>query len=156
VILRILLLVILPVTVAAADAPVKSLLERIEAGRLGLTPLVVSYDDLHPLHGGLVLTIYGTGKVEQRAVRQTSGRPKQVVPREDLLKLVHLLLREQAWEQRVPERAARSDESTARLTIRYRNDQTVIWEWYNDLEANQRIIKIRYLMQRIAWAAPDR
>ena len=154
-ILRILLLVILPVTVAAADAPVKSMLERIEAGRLDLTPLAVSYDDLHPLHGGLVLTIYGTGKVEQRAVRQTLGRPKQV-PREDLLKLVRLLLREQAWEQRVPERAARSDESMVRLTIRYRNDQTVIWEWYNDLEANQRIIQIRYLMQRIAWAAPDR
>ena len=154
-ILRTLLLVILPVTMAAADAPVKSMLERIEAGRLDLTPLAVSYDDLHPLHGGLVLTIHGTGKVEQRAVRQTSGRPKQV-PREDLLKLVHLLLREQAWEQRVPERAARSDESMVRLTIRYRNDQTVIWEWYNDLEANHRIIQIRDLMQRIAWAAPKR
>jgi hypothetical protein len=154
VILRILLLVILPVTVSAADAPVKSLLEQIEAGRLDLRPLAVSYDDLHPLHGGLVLTIRGTGKAEPRAVWQTPGRTK-LVPREGLLKLVHLLLREQAWEQRVPERPAVPDESTARLTIRYRNDQTVIWEWYNDLEANQRIIKIRDLMQRIAWAAPN-
>jgi hypothetical protein len=155
VILRTLLLVILPATVAAAEAPVKSLLERIEAGRLDLAPLAVSYDDLHPLHGGLVLTIHGTGKVEQRTVRQTPGRPR-LVPREDLLKLVRLLLREQAWEQRVPERAARPDESTVRLAIRYRNDQTVIWEWYNDLEANQRIIQIRNLMQRIALAAPGR
>jgi hypothetical protein len=155
VILRTLLLVILPTAVAAADTPVKSLLERIEAGRLDLAPLAVSYDDLHPLHGGLVLTIHGTGKVEQTAVRQTPGRPR-LVPREDLLKLVHLLLREQAWEQRVPERAARPDESTVRLAIRYRNDQTAIWEWYNDLEANQRIIQIRNLMQRIAWAAPGR
>jgi hypothetical protein len=102
-----------------------------------------------------VLTIQGTGKVEQRTVRQAPGRPK-LVPREDLLKLVRLLIREQAWEQRVPERAARPDESTVRLAIRYRNDQTVIWEWYNDLEANQRIIQIRDLMQRIAWAAPGR
>jgi hypothetical protein len=86
VILRILLLVILPVTVSAADARVKSQLEQIEAGRLDLRPLAVSYDDLHPLHGGLVLTIHGTRKVEQSAVRQTPGRTK-LVPREDLLKL---------------------------------------------------------------------
>ena len=45
------MLVILPLTVSAADAAVKSLLERIEAGRLDLTPLKVSYDDLHPLYG---------------------------------------------------------------------------------------------------------
>jgi hypothetical protein len=48
------------------------------------------------------------------------------VPREDLLKLVRLLIRQQAWVQRVPERTARPDESTARLTIRYRNDQSEI------------------------------
>jgi hypothetical protein len=60
--LRLLLLVILPLAVSAADAPAKSLLERIEAGKLDPTPLEVSYDDLHPLHGGLVLTIQGTGK----------------------------------------------------------------------------------------------
>ncbi|MBI3684180.1 MAG: hypothetical protein HY235_27720 [Acidobacteria bacterium] len=155
VILCALLLAIPHATLAAADAHMKNLLERIEAGKLDLTPLAVSYDDLHPLHGGLVLTIHGTGKVEQRAVRQTPGRPK-LVPREDLLKLVRLLIREQAWEQRVPERAARPDESTVRLAIRYGNDQTVIWEWYNDLEANRRIIQIRDLMQRIAWAAPGR
>jgi hypothetical protein len=155
VILRTVLLLIPPATVAAADAPIKSLLERIETGRLDLTPLAVSYDDLHPLHGGLVLTIQGTGKVEQRAVRQTPGRPK-LVPREDLLKLVRLLIREQVWEQRVPERTARPDESTARLAIQYRGDQTVIWEWYNDLEANQRVIRIRDLMERVAWAAPGR
>ena len=149
------LLVILPATAAAADAPAKSLLERIAAGRLDVTLLEVTYDDLHPLHGGLVLTIQGTGKVEQRALRQTPGRPK-LVPREDLLKLVRLLIREQAWEQRVPERAPRPDESKVRLTIRYRNDQSEIWEWYNALEANRRIIQIRDLMQSIAWAAPGR
>ena len=96
-ILCVLLLVILPPTAAAADAPVKSLLERIAAGTLDVTPLEVTYDDLHPLHGGLLLTIQGTGKVEQRAARQALGRPKRV-PLEDLLKLVRLLIREQAWE----------------------------------------------------------
>ena len=28
----------------------------------------VTYDDLHALHGGLTLTIHGTGKVAQKAV----------------------------------------------------------------------------------------
>jgi hypothetical protein len=155
VILRRLLLVLLPAALAAADAPVKSVLERIDAGRLDLTPLAVSYDDLHPLWGGLVLTIHGTGKVDQKAARQTPGQPKMVT-REDLLKLVRLLLSEQAWSQRVPERTPLPDESRVRLTIRYGNDQTVIWEWYNDLEANQRIVRIRDSMQRVAWVAPGR
>jgi hypothetical protein len=150
-----LLLALLPATQGAADSPVKSALERIEAGRLDLTPLAVSYDDLHPLWGGLVLTIQGTGKVEQKAVRQTSGQPK-LVTREDLLHLVRLLLSQQAWVQRVPERPPVPDESKARLTIRYGDDQAVIWEWYNDLTANRRIVQVRDLMQRIAWVTPGR
>ncbi|MGO9262669.1 MAG: hypothetical protein ACLQU1_41275 [Bryobacteraceae bacterium] len=154
-ILRRLLPVLLPAALAAADPPVKSVLERIEAGRLDLTPLAVSYDDLHPLWGGLVLTIHGSGKVEQKAVRQTPGQPR-LVTREDLLKLVRLLLSEQVWNQRVPERTPVPDESRVRLTIRYGSDQSVIWEWYDDLKANQRMVQIRDLMQRIAWVTPGR
>ena len=44
------------------------------------------------------------------------------------------------------------DESRAKLTINYNESSTTIWEWYNDLEVNQRIIKIRELMKDIAWA----
>ncbi len=120
------------------------------AGSLDLTPLSVSYDNLHPLWGGLQLTIHGSGQVEQKAVRQSAGQPVPV-SREDILDLVHLLLRHEAWIQLVAERMMVPDESRALLTIRYGGEQTTIWEWYHDLGVNRRIIEIRDRMQQIAW-----
>ena len=120
------------------------------AGALDLAPLSVSYDNLHPLWGGLLLTIHGTGQVEQKAVRQSAG---EIVPvaQDDVLDLVRLLLFHDAWVQLVPERTLLPDESRALLTIRYADEQTTIWEWYHDLRVNRRIIEIRDRMQEIAW-----
>ncbi len=55
------------------------------------------------------------------------------------------------WQQRVPERIPAPDESRAYLTVRYKEDRLEIWEWYNDLKKNQRILPIRELMKQIAW-----
>ena len=134
--------------------PVKEVLERIGDGTLDLAPLTVSYDNLHPFWGGLVLTIHGTGQTEQRAVRHPEAQLKSIA-REDLLKLVRHLVRVEAWVQRVPERAPVPDESKAQVSIRYGNDQTTIWEWHNDLNKNQRIIQIRDLMLEISSILPD-
>ncbi|HUS65929.1 MAG TPA: hypothetical protein VMZ28_15360, partial [Kofleriaceae bacterium] len=61
------------------------------------------------------------------------------------------IVQHRAWEQRVPERAPVPDESRAHLTISYLGKSASIWEWFNDLEANQRIVQIRELMKEIAW-----
>jgi hypothetical protein len=145
-------LAVLPVLTVLASPPntIRETLSGIAAGKLAPAPLSVTYDDMHGLSGGLTLTIHGDGKVEQTAVREKAGTP-QAVSREGVLKLVRLLLSEEAWEQRVPERAPRLDESRARLEIRYADNTTEIWEWYNDLAENQRIVKIRDLMKAIAW-----
>lgn len=132
----------------------RTLLERIAAGALDLTPLTVSYENLHPLWGGLLLTIHGSGEVEQKAVRQSAGQPVPV-PREDLLDLVRLLLRHEAWTQLVPERPLVPDESRALLTIGYSGEQTTIWERYHDLNVNRRIVEIRDRMQKIAWTSTE-
>jgi len=146
------MLTVVPGSAVLASPPsaVRQALLGIIAGKLDPKPFSVTYDDLHGLWGGLTLTIHGDGKVEQTAVRVAAGTPRPA-SREGVLTLVRLLLKEEAWAQRESERAPRPDESRARLVIRYGTYTTQIWEWYNDLIQNQRIVKIRELMKRIAW-----
>ena len=114
-------------------------------------PDTVTYDDLHGLHGGLKLTVRGDGRVEQNAVREKVGQPKSAVAAVDLQRLVALLVELAAWEQRVPNRMPVPDESRASLSIKLDEKSSTIWEWYNDLGKNQRIVRVRELMKQIAW-----
>ncbi|MFN0168660.1 MAG: hypothetical protein ACKV22_19725 [Bryobacteraceae bacterium] len=138
---------------AQRPSPISSILGQIASGKLDPGPVVVEYRDLHAMHGGLNLTIRGTGEVEQEAVRAPVGQAKRVSG-DDLLRLVRLLSTQQVWQQRIPQRTPVPDESRAYLTVRYREDRAEIWEWYNDLEKNRRILPIRELMKQIAWQSP--
>lgn len=129
---------------------VRKALEEIASGRGDFKPLTVTYDDLHALWGGLRLAIRGTGQVEQTAVREKVGEPRNV-PRAELVKLAVLLVRHAAWEQRVPDRAALPDESRTSLTITYGQASVTIWEWHNDLAKSRRLSEIGGFMKRIAW-----
>jgi hypothetical protein len=141
---------------ALADTEtVRKALEDIAAGRGDPAPLVVTYDDLHGLWGGLRLTIQGTGHVEQTAKREQVGEP-HTVPRADLVKLAALLVHHAAWEQRVPDRVAAPDESRTVLTITYGQAAVQIWEWHNDLQTNNRISAIGDFMKHIAWQRPEK
>jgi len=110
----------------------------------------VTYDDLHPLHGGLRLSIHGNGKVEQTVQRTNAGEVKTVTAGE-LRRLVELLYKHRVWDQRVPERQPIPDESRSQLVLTYGRHSVTVWEWYNDLETNKRIIEIREFMKKIAW-----
>ena len=114
----------------------------------------VKYDDLHPFHGRLTLTIFGTGDGEQKILfpgrAEIAGRTRNVSSI-DLKHLVNLLLARKAWEQRIPERSPVPDESRSHLVIRYANDSTTIWEWYNDLPQNQRLVEIREFMMKVPY-----
>lgn len=61
-----------------------------------------------------------------------------------------LLIKLAAWSQRTPERQARPDESRARLMIRIGTERSEIWEWYNDLSENQRIVQVRDRIRRLS------
>jgi hypothetical protein len=128
---------------------IREALVEIAGGKLNPTPLSVTSDDMHGLWGGLTLTIRGNGNVEQKAVKEKAGTPTVVSP-DSILKLVRLLLKQKAWEQRELQRAPKPDESTARLVIQYGKQRSEIWEWYNDLDKNQRLGKVRDLMKTIA------
>lgn len=135
----------------ADPGKVKEGLKALAAGTGKWDTLTVTYDDRHPLHGGLTLTIKGTGEVKQQAVRAKTGEPKPAVTKEELAKLVELLIAREAWEQKVPDRPANADESKAKLTIDYGDATVTVWEWYNDLPANARLVKVRDRMTEIGW-----
>jgi hypothetical protein len=129
---------------------VRACVEGLAAGRGSRAAFSVTYNDQHALHGGLIMTIFGDGRVEQQALRMEVREPKQV-SRGDLDRLAALVRELRAWEQRTPTRDAIPDESRSRLTVRCGGVETTIWEWYNDMKANARIIRVRDLMTAIAW-----
>ncbi len=55
------------------------------------------------------------------------------------------------WHRR-PRRwtAAEGGCATREVVIQYGTQRSEIWEWYNDLDKNQRLSKIRALMKSIA------
>jgi hypothetical protein len=126
-------------------------LEAIAAGRGDFERFSVTFDDLHPLHGGLRLSIRGDGRVEQRAERRKVGEPREKVDRAGMTRLAALLVRQKAWEQRVADREPREDESRASLTIRHGKASVRIWEWHNELAKGERIGRIRDEMTATAW-----
>ena len=157
--------------IAAAVQPqdgegVRACLNDVSAGRRNWSELKVTYDDVHGLYGGLTLTVNGNGQVEQKAVRMSilPSNPSRIevaeprdVSRTDLVRLLALLQKIQAWQQRVPPREPVPDESRSQLTIRCGSEATTIWEWYNDMKTNDRIARVIALMREIAWQPkPDK
>lgn len=130
---------------------VKKALQDIAQGKGAIETLSVTLDDLHPLWGGLRLKIQGDGKISQEAVRKKAGQPRDKVDPADMKRLVDLLLKHEAWEQREKPRPAVPDESSTALTIEVGETFVSVWEWTNDLARNKRLSEIRDLMQKIAW-----
>lgn len=129
---------------------IDTILKEIASGARDRLPLSVTYSDIHGLFGGTSLTIQGNGEVQQRVVTP-SGKACETkkVTAEQLSNLVSLLVQQQAWEQREPERAPNPDESRVSLNISYEGVAGTIWEWYNDAQSNQRISVISAYMQQI-------
>lgn len=129
---------------------VKLALVSFQEGRLEPGALLITYSDLHPLHGGLELTIDGSGNVQQQALNEEVKEAKNL-NLEEVMQLVTLLIELEAWQQTVPEREPVPDESRAILRIEAGDSESQIWEWYNDMSGNDRMIRIREMMKQFAW-----
>jgi hypothetical protein len=130
-------------------------LRDIAAGR-GAESFAVTYSDMHGLWGGVTMTLTHTGDYEQ-TLCQPGGAPAIVrrrVTSERIAALARLLVEIRAWEQHIPERAPVPDESRATLTVRCGAAESSIWEWYNDLSKNQRLIQVRDLLLQLGEAIP--
>jgi hypothetical protein len=133
------------------EVGVKQRLEAIAAGGQATVDFEVVYDDVHGLWGGVRLRLDGAGTVE-RIERDRTGTETRAAARvgaDRIAELARLLVEIEAWAQREPERPPVPDESRARLSIRFGDERVEIWEWYNDLDRNQRIARVRDLLASI-------
>ena len=116
------------------------------------TDFQVTYDDMHGLWGGTTIVITGKGNGQRRERENGGADPKEferAITREQLLELAKLLVEQKAWEQRTPEREPLPDESRSRLKIEVDGQTSGMWEWFNDMEKNERLIKIQTKMKQM-------
>jgi hypothetical protein len=111
--------------------------------------LTIVYSDMHGLWGGVTITLSASGAYERLERTRGANAPDVVrgtVAPARIQQIVRLLLEIKAWEQRTPERAPVPDESRAALTLRAGGIEASIWEWYNALAKNARLVQVRSLL----------
>lgn len=125
---------------------VEESLRTIASDGESLPELSVTYSDMHGLWGGVTISVRGKGTYECTQRLTGAGAAEVVrgaIDPQLVRNLASLLVELRAWEQYTPERAPVPDESRATLTVRVANEEVPIWEWYNDLEKNARLVRIR-------------
>jgi hypothetical protein len=120
--------------------------------------LTIMYSDMHGLWGGATVTLSTSGAYE-RLERARGAIVPDLVRRTATpayVQEVLLLLREiRAWEQQPLERAPMPDEVLATLTLKSGNAESSIWELYNNLEKNGRLVRVRRLLLDLAKVHPQ-
>jgi hypothetical protein len=119
--------------------------------------LTIVYSDMHGLWGGLTITLSTSGAYEYLERTRGASGPEVVrgtVAPARIQDVVRLLLELKAWEQRTPERVPVPDEGRATLTLRADGAESSIWEWYNDLAKNARLVRVRSLLVNSQLARP--
>jgi len=129
---------------------IEKTLKLITENKLGITPLNITYDDFHGFHGGLTISITGDGLITQKAIHTQIAPAINFVSNKNVHSLIELLIKEKAWLQITPPRTAIPDETTARLLITYDDQATEVWEWFNEMADNDRMIKIKEYMITIS------
>ena len=137
-------------TWAAGDHPLEAPLAAATQNARAAKALGLVYDDVHGLYGGDRYTL--AGRVLTHVHQPRGGQPpietRVTLTPIQLQELAVLLQTQALWDQREPERKPRPDESRARLTITADGASAQVWEWYNDLAANDRLIRVRALLDR--------
>jgi hypothetical protein len=131
---------------------VRALLQASARGER-LDELEVTYDDVHPLWGGVAVTL-GPGGRYERVERGPGGlhaaSTRGHLPPEAIRALARLLLAVEAWEHRPPERPAFPDESTATLTVRCGPARATVWALWDGGE--HRLRRVRDHLDALARA----
>lgn len=138
--------------VPRSNQPMEKELTKIVATKKIPPAFSITYDDMHGLWGGETITVDGAGNVEARERDQVAPDPKitkRTISQKRLLDLIKLLVELKAWEQQIPERQPRPDESRARFTIKSGERISQTWEWFNDMEKTRRLIQIKTRMQEL-------
>lgn len=114
--------------------------------------LTITYDDMHGLWGGSAITVRGDGAVELRT-RQSGAGDAEVTRKRiggrELIDFVRLLVELRAWEQHTPASQPVAGESRAHLIIRLEGKTSSMWERFNEMRANDRLIRIKARMENL-------
>ena len=144
----------LPETVEPSVPNVSSNLRALLADEFSPTSLRVTYEEIHPTQDGPRLMIKGTGQIQQTGAGATPGVYPDLSPAE-VENLVRLLLDIEAWKQRTPWREAASNEIRAYLRVQVGGASSEIWEWYDKLDDNQRIVQLLDQLKKVALLRKD-
>ncbi|SRR6266511_666197 len=115
--------------------------------------LSIIYSDMHGLWGGITITLStdGTYELLERARGQiVPDMVRRTVTPAHVQEVIALLLERRLWEQQTLQRTPIPDEVRATLTLRTGNVESSIWELYNKLEKNDRIVRVRRLLLELA------
>jgi len=115
--------------------------------------LTIVYNDMHGLWGGVTITLSTSGAyelLERKRGQVVPDMVRRTVSPTQIQEVVHLLLETRLWEQHPLERAPIPDEVVATLTLRTGDDVSSIWELYNNLERNGRLVRVRRLLLELA------
>jgi hypothetical protein len=111
--------------------------------------LTVVYSDMHGLWGGVTITLSTSGAYERLERPRGAIVPEMVrktVTPAHVQEVIRLLLETRSWEQLTLERTPIPDEVRATLTLHSGGIETTIWELYNNLEKNDRLVRVRRLL----------
>lgn len=111
------------------------------------------YSDMHGLWGGVTSTLSSNGSYELLERARGAVVPdlmRRTVTIHQVQEVVQLLLEIRAWEQQPLQRTPIPDEVLATLTLKSGDAESSIWELYNNLERNNRLIRARRLLLELA------
>lgn len=133
-----------PATVPEIHSKLRAFLDdQIPAASLRIT-----YEELHPNQDGPRIVVEGTGAI-QREVADTNGYNNLSLA--EIEHLVRVLIDMEAWEQRSTYRKTASSEGRAYLRVQVGGASSEIWEWYDELDSNQRIVKLLDQLKKPAF-----
>jgi hypothetical protein len=128
-----------------------------DADEAGSAPAVMSviYDD-HSAGFGERIELSAEGVLTLRRYRPGLGSEPEVagtvrgpLPPERRMELIQLLLEIEAWKQHdMPEGSI--NDARASLELRVGSDRSRIWEWADDLDANERLSRVERMLVRFA------
>jgi ankyrin repeat protein len=143
----------LPETTEPAVPDISTSLRALLDDAVSTSNLRVTYEEIHPTQDGPRLIVKGTGQIQQEGEIANAGMYPDLTSAE-VENLVRLLLDIEAWEQRTPWRETDS-EIRAYLRVQVGGTSSEIWEWYDELDDNRRIVQLLDQLKKVALLRKD-
>jgi len=121
-----------------------SALKQIQQLELDITPLKLTLNDCL-IWGGEQISINGDGAVTYQSSSSLPPLIKNKVSQFHLYQLIDMIIAEQAWQHQT-QPPPEHHYCRANLSIEYKNFSSTMWEWTEELQDNQRLIKLKDLI----------